>query len=475
MRWVRPLGEMEKYFLQSVETGGDRVAFTLSLKTSEHLPDDVVRNAYLELVRAAPNLQVCVEERRHKPWFRQKNPESINNLTFLEEPTIELATAHHKKMLNQIYERGGPLWYLRVIRVCQDSMNPQTLGRCYLTVLVFGFHHAITDGTSNFMMAGHFVSLLEEAMKNQTKQSSESVFRFSTSRQIDFLLGWGCMKMNMSQCSRRRETEKTRQLFQSEPKLLELSPSGHIEKTTHVMRRHLDESLSEKFMRRCKRENISIHSGFSALLNLAHAVFMTEAHLEKDNPKGFIINSLHTINMRQYLCGNNSKTVGALVNLLPLEQCVDPQISINGEFWNHAIELHKQSLKGILNGTSTRMTSSYLMLHKENPENRSVEGHPTVYFITNGVGIVDKYFPSSVLGKDMSQDSMTSTTNFHLIDLMQSTSQSSHLCMALINFYIFQGQFTYCIDYNTEWLTDKTVEHLLNVIEQLFIQLVGYS
>ncbi|XP_076049167.1 uncharacterized protein LOC143029882 [Oratosquilla oratoria] len=469
MGWVRSLSQVEMYYLQSVETGADRMALTLVLKTSKQLQKEIVSDTYQKLCRAAPNLCLSVDERDGKRWFRRTSSDSSKNLIFLDEPTVESALKHHSAMLKQEYKKsGGPLWHLKVIQVCQHSIDPQTLGKTFMSVLVFGFHHVITDETTNLIIAGHFLTLLKEAMNNQ-KKSEAIVFRFTSCRQSSLLLRWEEMKVMLSTRVGERQMEMNKQMLASCPKLLELSPANQTERSTQVLTRRLDKTLSYKFARRCKRESISVHSGCCALLNLAHAVLMAKADIKQDGPEGFCMTTLHAVDMRRYMFGSRNK-LGAYVNVFPLEQWVDPQVSVSGEFWNLAVQFHKKYRERISDKAAFLSASSYYVLQGKG-NSASNASQPSLYFVASNLGKVDKYFCSSVLSKDLSK---SSTCDVHLVDLIQSTSRSGGTCMAHISCHVFRGKLTFCVDFDTEWLTEETVQNLLNIVEELATHLAGY-
>ncbi|XP_076049166.1 uncharacterized protein LOC143029881 [Oratosquilla oratoria] len=458
--WVRPLSSYEEFYVRSVARGADVVAFTLSITATQKLSEATVTDIFLQLFQIVPSLQVCIQKHGERLWFRQQNSENLNNLTFHEEPTLELAMQHHEKMLHQKFSTEDPLWRLRVVHVLQQSPDAQTERKGFRTVLVFGFHHAITDGTSNFKIAGLFLSLIENAIQSKLHETQIPQFSFHRSIQTELYVGWEVAKMLVNPWAKQRMIQEIKSSLDFAPKLLDLKPSGQIDQRTSVVVRHLDEAGSSAFARRCKQENVTVHSAFSALLNLAYAAVIDEAGLLKDSAEDFIINSLHVINMRRYWWGDVSSSLGAHVSAYPLEQTLDASSFSQERLWSLASELHKKSHENIANRGPCRMAAGYFMLLNEGYSRLECEKSPVYYYVTSNMGCVDKFFPSTV-----TKESPGSC--LQLDEILQSSSMKSAPYMALFNFHTFRGRFMYMITYSSEWMSDKLAHDLLESVEKL--------
>ncbi|XP_076049059.1 uncharacterized protein LOC143029846 [Oratosquilla oratoria] len=463
--WLRRLGDLEEYFLAE---GSSQIAVSLTLRSLRKFEEEEFRKAHL-LLSSVPTLHVCIDDHKGKPWYRKRSADDQNNLSFLEEPSADTIMKHHTDMLHHKYTANtGPMWCLKIIHISKedhDQRNALT-EELHTYALVFGFHHSITDGNSNFLIIGHFVAMLERMIKGETQISTEQNFQFTPPTQTELLTNWEYVKLQLLPWNKRREVNFLKDvLINARPKLLELSPSTHDEKMTRVVRRNFDESLSKEFFHRCKRESITIHSGFSAVIDLAMAVVMKKAGLVADdnNNNTFTITCSHTINLRRYWWGDTSAALGTHISGIVSEQKVDPNTLENGDFWSLALDLHKRLQKDIRGRGPCRLLASYGVMLKEDPDIESHSDPPSLCYTNSNMGLVDKYFPAS----SVAAQSEDSTCHLEVVDIVQSSSLHNCRLLMLINFLTLRGRLLYSIDYNTEWVTDQTAVELADVIKEL--------
>ncbi|XP_076048274.1 uncharacterized protein LOC143029501 [Oratosquilla oratoria] len=457
--WERPLVDVEKHYLQAAQTGTYLIAFTLQLTTMRQLSEAEVKDAVLQLYRLAPSLQVCIDDRGGCPWFRKMKYDELTNLTFHQELTLELAMKHHEDMLKQTYNMRGPLWYIEVISLQQPMPGYE---KNFGYVFVFGFHHSITDGTSNFTLVGHLLSLLGKNISCEVQGFPEPVFDFSPSKQTLLFMAWELLKLLANPWAKARALQEITLIAQSKLELLELSPVDPKEKTNRLIVRHFDETLTARFLSRCKQEGITVHTGFCTLINLAFVAVMAKAGLEKGKPEGFSVNSVHAINLRRYWRGGTSKgALGPHVSVYPLEQRLSSSSLAQEGFWNLATQLHKESQKNIETKDTFRQAVAFFIFEKETSLKIGVDTPPVLPYATSNMGNVDKYFPPFTLDPK---------SCLHLVDVVQSASANSCPFLTGITLHTFRRRLSFTVYYHTEFVTDKIANDLVDVIEDLTIK-----
>ena len=96
----------------------------------------------------------------------------------------------------------------------------------------------------------------------------------------------------------------------------------------------VDKGLTKKFINRCKKEGLTVHTGFSALAEVTAIILMQEAGMDRDS---FKISSIHAADNRVYY-DNCHDELGFSVGMMDLTRNVKKDDLL--DFWNLAKTYH---------------------------------------------------------------------------------------------------------------------------------------
>nr|XP_027221427.1 uncharacterized protein LOC113813610 [Penaeus vannamei] len=164
--WVRPLGYAEKFMTAAHGYGCMTTVYSLWLDSRTPLSLDVIKYAATIMYRKMPNLRMEMAERDGRLWWREMAREVVN-VEELETRDVEGAV---ETLLKRRYDvKAGPLWFTRFIRLSpqEQGVRDDNHNLKYKYACLFGFHHNVSDGTTNMKFCKVFLKVLNDLVQGK--------------------------------------------------------------------------------------------------------------------------------------------------------------------------------------------------------------------------------------------------------------------------------------------------------------------
>ncbi|XP_068206714.1 uncharacterized protein [Palaemon carinicauda] len=353
----------------------------------------------------------------------------------------------------------GPLWFVRFITVTHDvgkdpSSNSEDTK--YKYVSIFGFHHNVTDGTTNMKFCRIFLNVLNCMMEGKDIDMQQEgyfaeplhdrladavsntwdLFHIIIRRFYKGILAYGAFVRNFTRHYR-----------------MPICCSA----ATNVLHNELDEKTTERLLLRCKKESVTLNSAFITASNLAIYKMITA---KDPSVKSTSVNYLQAINMRRYWPKEKQPdTFGCHISLLDVNFVVKPE-HFDG-FWDcarliHATILHQLNetrhpliVQPISERLRLLILANGLLNRLKLPSTN--DNH---YCVTN-MGDLSTVFPGT--GPVVEASKIMRSVSCHFMP---------SLCQHTI--HTFRGKLSYSLDYYTQKMIKETattyVQEILNVL-----------
>lgn len=376
-------------------------------------------------------------------WWREL--ESL--LVDVEElPADDVVHTLESLLQRRFVMEEGPLWFVRFMTVTPDgeSTRDKNHNLNYKYVCFFGFHHNVSDGTSNMKFCKVFLQVLNDLLQGKDVDMCEegipcapehdiiadmyssrwSLFCIFLHRFYKGILSYGAYIKNFTR-------------FYPMP--------AHTSAATRVLHYQLDENTSTKLYLRCKMENVTLNSAFTAAANLALLQMMAakQGTLATTN-----IHSVHAVNMRRYWQKQQKKdSLGCHISMLDVSFSTEQKHM--DEFWEYSRSVHSK----LTHHLST--TCRALQVQPISERLKIVIGsnywldrlglastNDNHYCVTN-MGNLSFSFPGT--GAEVEVSKVLRSVSCHFMpSLGQHTLQT------------FRSRFCYSFDYYTQKLTRET-------------------
>lgn len=242
------------------------------------------------------------------------------------------------------FDEDGPIWAVRYLPWAEkqtDYVNSTTLtesnklsDKPFISHIVMGFHHGITDGHSCLRLMRSILQMFDTviAEKDLDDRDQDSILldrvdeiRISSEIEAHFLTDEKIFK-------ERKDAYKScyvkSLIDQAYPVPIRNKPA------TLSIRYVLDKESTARLAQRCKKEGVTFHTGFTAILDAAFVKTLMDANFHQDVYK---ISSFHAVNLRSYY-ENCSNALGNGMGILDLV-CNTPQ-NVLDNFWTYAKKVH---------------------------------------------------------------------------------------------------------------------------------------
>ncbi|KAG0717013.1 hypothetical protein GWK47_008302 [Chionoecetes opilio] len=350
--WLRPATELEDFMDCAAKKGLFITVYGLTLRCSVPLTDAHVQEALLHTFRKVPSLRTCFRKRGDTLWACEMNREELDfqvQTSDLDAVTEmkELAPAVESLILHRRFPTTeGPLW-------CARLLHADAPGRCSLPELADAFpysrtlllanHHGIADGTTNMVVTDTFLCMLDnvvtgkpidDAIQHGKLVDGEESKALLTAR-VEELMSDKAHFQHIKEDLKKRNLKK-KLIPRAYPRAAD--PDFRCQ----LVLRDLDKETTQSFIKKCKKEGVTVNSGLCAVFDAGIVDFVKDGGLELDL---YPIRGLHTVSMRRYWSGDTSKTLG--VHMLPLEIGVSTPTNWRDNFWEYARSVHKAFSQGI--------------------------------------------------------------------------------------------------------------------------------
>ncbi|XP_063606829.1 uncharacterized protein LOC134781503 [Penaeus indicus] len=265
-------------------------SYEVVLGTRQPLLEDHFTCALRHLFRKVPVLRTCYGERNGEMWLREMSQEKID-FQVIENVTREDV---HKELHRYSFDMNGPLWCVKLLRGSVGGDSVQEYPHVY-TVFI-GIHHVITDGTTNMMICGFLVQVLDDVIAGRPI-SDEQLAVFVSPEKTDAIINKKVetLRANSELLFRQiKEFQAWQQksLFKSTYKKNEDTTL-----TTGFETIDFDYDTTASFLQRCRAEGVTVNSAYTAIANLAMMDLLIDGGLGKDT---YNIRSDHVFNARRY-------------------------------------------------------------------------------------------------------------------------------------------------------------------------------
>ncbi|KAK4317808.1 hypothetical protein Pmani_011132 [Petrolisthes manimaculis] len=450
-RWVRPLGYAERFMTLAHDYGCMTTVYSLWLESSKPLEFDFIKQTTVLMFRKMPNLRMHLDYRHGDLWWR----EMVHEVVDVEEITSDNVEETVQELLRRRYRmHEGPLWFTRFVNLTEDDQyeRDSNFNLRYKYVCIFGFHHNVSDGSTNMKFCQVFLKVLNDLYQgNNVDLSQEGTFAMPIHDRLGeeagsiwfymgiflrrfytILLTFGHPVWNF--------TSYYRMPFEQE--------AG-----THLLQRDLDKGTTQNLLKRCKMEGVTLNSTFTAAANLALYTMM----LNKDKKLGLThLCSQQAINMRRYWPKEHrDDTFGCHISLLDLS--FPTQEEDLKAFWEYTRGVHnllsyhltetKRALK--LQPMSVRL--GIIIRHNAMLAKLGLPSSNDNHYTVTNMGNLSTTFPGS--GPEVEVTKVLRTVSCHFMPtLCQHTLQT------------FRGCLSYSLDYYTQKLSPETASQYASII-----------
>ncbi|XP_047495030.1 uncharacterized protein LOC125043122 [Penaeus chinensis] len=343
----------------------------------------------------------------------------------------------HDKLQHHHYDTWtGPLWCARLWPRPHPSLPDDELGfeksrYPHTYTLFFGFHHGITDGNTNMRICGFFVQLLNDVLAGKSIKDEEQLGILVSDERTKKLL------------------EERIANMEADPEVQQRHLNGATDKVGRslLLARDVDVATTSQFVKRCRTENVTVNSAFTALANVALVDLLVGGGLQQDT---YSIRGDHILNARRYWEGDASQYLGC--HILPqLAVIVPTPRDIGGKFWEYARLVHADMKQKIGTGTALQDEAvKYFM-----PDRPSFENIFSCEFGVTNMGDVTKLVTEG--GEHVQALHVLRSVNMDGVPCTWT-----HLC------HTFRGSFIHVLSYNTAYVASQMVEEYCDTLFRHF-------
>lgn len=283
-----------------------------------------------------PHLRLCVGEHKGAPWWREMESERLD-VEEIESDDNVLEV--FESLLKRKYDaQKGPLWFVRFL----TRVNKNDLGRDsnfnlkHKYVCIFGFHHNMSDGSTNMSFSNNFVSVLNRIVqKKEVDMREEGYFAYPIHNDLAYsTTSYYYLIYNLSLRVYRSlidYSQRVRNFVSLYP--MPTDQDG----CTQVLPNELDRVTTERLLKRCKMEGVTLNTAFTAAANIG----MLRMMLQRDaSLQDTSFDSQQAVNMRRYWPKDKQKNAyGCHIFMFDLQ--VPTQESDIKNFWEYARNVHK--------------------------------------------------------------------------------------------------------------------------------------
>lgn len=285
-----------------------------------------------------------------------------------------------------------------------------------------------------------FVNILNNVIGKNIIDDNEKLGKHLSSENTDKII-LGIRESLMSNPSEFNEIKKEfSPKMQIGAKFFEAFPPPiENQRETKNIYRSLTVLETTKFLKKCKKEGVSVHSAFCTIANSVIAKMLHDSGLSDDC---FVFKHRHSINIRRYWSENTPNALGPHIGLLTMAVNIHPA-TIHSNFWDNARAYHERFNEYINEKLCFKQIILMLSMGEsffEENDDSPLENVQSYYDTTN-LGNLDTTFTGE--GEYV-----------QVMDIRRSTSTDKVLCSHV--FHTFRGRFIYGLDYNTRLMSSET-------------------
>ncbi|XP_063677811.1 uncharacterized protein LOC134813858 [Bolinopsis microptera] len=326
----RALGPLETYLSELYTHNFGTIGCAIWVDTDEPLSIEKVHRALEFIQTTIPHLQLCIRQNEWKELVFSKMPEIVIDFSCVRAG--DWSPIYHDLFKYNFNVENGPLWCCKLV-----TLPP--LGNTHKNVVMFGFHHAITDNMSMLILCDKFLKSLRDLIKeNPISDSYEYAILPAFEKLIkrsDISTQIGDIIPGLSYTWRGSIVFKNR-YFSVYPPLLDVLP------TLRTCPLELSDELTKKLFKHCVKQGVSLESVFCTASAIAmYELITTESWIQQIVP--FIDTSSVDItfsvlpNCRRYCNNRTTNIFGCFLGYIDCEIRVSEESKNN--FWEIAREI----------------------------------------------------------------------------------------------------------------------------------------
>jgi len=464
-RWVRKLGYGEKFMTGAADFGLMSTVYTLWFESKVNIDVEHVHKTSQILAQKLPHLRLCVNRKDGTMWYREMENHAVD----VQELAQKDVMFYFEDLLKKKFDiQNGPMWFVRFLKMTdvEDSLNPAVLdpNNKFRFICFFGFHHNFTDGTTNMKFCDVFLKTLNNIvlnksvdMKVEAKLSEPIHDRFSDRMREEnpirnnlWLMYYVCKRFYKGIITYGHYVHNFTKHYTQQPS---------VEAATRIIPGELDEKTTEKFLKRCKKEGVTLNSAFTAVANLA----IYRMILEKDSSmKKMDVYGIQTINLRRYWteeqrkdsCGCHISTLDVRIptDITDFQDVWSYARRING-MMKHELEVTKRGIRLMTLGEKLRIvlyTNTFL----------EWAGYPSAndnHFVITNMGDVSRTFSGE--GEVVQCSKLLRSVSGHYMN---------HVCQHTL--HTFRGKLYYSLDYYLQKMKRKDAliysKHVMQTLQE---------
>ncbi|XP_068249742.1 uncharacterized protein [Palaemon carinicauda] len=335
--WIRKATIWEESFELCNNLGNYLIWYQLDLKSLIPLEEKHVRRALCLLYRKCPALSLCLGDRSGERWVRRATNSVIDFKVLQNHKIKEVRKFLHSYRYNT---ETGPLFCARLLLSPTDLKfepgedDPREMHNSYM---FFGLAHCFTDGTTNTQIMGHFLSLLNDVIANKPI-SNDPTGVFASDEQTVKVVKEKRHLMETNSSLEKEIAEEVQKYNTVQPLIITAFPAPTEERNPESFVKILNHGITKELSKKCKEENITFNSGFSAVVNVALVDLLIKNGTIQDS---YEIQCFHLVNLRRYWKVPMPKALGLHISYPLVIYKETPRKAGDHLFWDYARSLHK--------------------------------------------------------------------------------------------------------------------------------------
>ncbi|XP_013420183.1 uncharacterized protein LOC106180675 [Lingula anatina] len=449
---LRPLGRLENGMFVLHEYGNTTNVFSVWINTKTHVPDDTWERSLILLQKNFPTLRLRVVQQDVKRHFK-----------FMDDPHVDFEAQNLSKHddWKDLYENllqvrfdtvNGPLWKAKILRLPhstgkKEGVEDSEFG--HASILMFVFHHCITDGKSNIIMLSRLVHILNAVIGGEAVEENDITTLKPTT---EHLIPKENLKLRLKD-AKEIGREIYNNIFPSENLFLKKFPAPqlHEEDTgrTRVVPLKLSVIETENLLAKCKEHRSTVNGIFVSAASIAMSRLINEG----STPRPMNFNTMTSVTFRRYIPMYMGNVLGCFIgpHRLPLSIPADT----SDQLWPQAQQITKTFHDAL---DHDRVLQEYRVL--------SSLAFEKGIRMAMASKVCDHDFETSNNG-DYDLDFPAEDKHVKVTKIVSSTAMQDLHTPCIHYLRKFRGQFLYNLDYATNWMSDKNAHRLANLTVQL--------
>ncbi|XP_064080078.1 uncharacterized protein LOC135197062 [Macrobrachium nipponense] len=449
--WIRKATVWEECFELCNNLGCYLIWYQLDLRSKAPLEEAHVRRALSLLYRKCPALSLCFGNHSGERWVRRATNPEIDFKVLQNQKLEDVRKFLHSYRHNT---ETGPLFCARLLlnptdlRSEEEDQDPEMTHNSYM---LFGLAHCFADGTSNTQIMGFFISLLNDVIANKPI-SNAPLGVFVSDDQTLKAVSEKQQLLETNPSLRRKMAEAVEKYNTVQPLLITAFPAPAEERKSASLVKILNRELTIRFSRKCKEENVSFNSGFSAVANVALVDLLLESGTVRDS---YEIQCFQLVNFRRYWEVQMPKALGLHIGYaLPIYKETPKDVGGPPLFWEYARSLHQEILH--------ELDSGKLLLWQAHAKPSSQNLPYTTEYLLGDKSYVGDFVTSNM--GDVTSKVTEGGDHVQISNVLRSSAVHLSEFPLEIECHTFRGRFSMIFSYNTAAVSAQITENLCNRI-----------